>query len=362
MSRSPGFRLALLLCFCFWLPADLAAQTPDAIATAQADAAIRIARDFAVPRYAALAAATDRQEQAWRVACVGPRGLERSVTALSERFREAADAWSAVEMIHDGPIGEALRYDRMAHWPERRNAVARALAAQMHAVEAPSVERLRQASVAVQGMTALERLIFGDDGAGLETEPDRAQSQRRCALGQAIAANLARTAHQTLAGWQGPGGRLAELESRDRDRSREFVSRFVTDLLTTLEMVADIKLGLPLGKGNAGAARPLLAEGWRSGRSMRAIALNLDSAAEGVRLLLADAPDPAPWLDTAAETARRLATEIAPTTLGEAIADPKRRGSVLLLRDAIRSWRSVAAAPIAERLGVTLGFNSSDGD
>ena len=143
---------------------------------------------------------------------------------------------------------------------------------------------------------------------------------------------------------------------------RETVSRFVTDMLTTLETIADVKLGLPLGKAGVDAARPQLAEGWRSGRSLRAIALDLDSVAAGIRLLLAETPDAAPWLASAGETARRLADEIAPATLGEAVADPKRRGGVLLLRDAVRSWRAVAAAPIAERLGVTLGFNSSDGD
>lgn len=352
--------LALLICLAVWLPCGLAAQTPEATAAAQANAAIRLARDFAIPRYAALAAATERQEQAWRSACAGRSGLEGSVAALSERFREAADAWSAVEVIHDGAIGEDLRYDRVAHWPERRNAVARALAAQMRASEPPTIERLRQASVAVQGFTALERLIFGEDGAG--PEKDTILRQRRCALGLAIAANLARTSRETLAGWQGPQGRLAKLQRRDADDSREAVSRFVTDALTMLETVADIKLGLPLGKAGPDTARPLLAEGWRSGRSLRAVALNLDSIAAGIRLLLAEAPDAAPWLATAAGTAGRLVDEVAPATLGEAVADPKRRGSVLLLRDAIRSWRTVAAAPIAERLGVTLGFNSSDGD
>jgi hypothetical protein len=354
--------MALLTILLASFPLALSAQTPSAVATRQADAAIRLARDFAIPRYTALAAATERQEQAWQSACAGPRGLEGSVVPLSERFRDAADAWSAVEMIRDGPIGEDLRYDRMAHWPERRNAVARALAAQMRASEEPTVERLRQASVAAQGLTALERLIFGADGAGPERAADATLRRRSCALGLAIAANLARTARETLAGWQGPNGRLATLEHREARDARETVSRFVTDALTTLEAVADVKIGLPLGKAGADSARPLLSEGWRSGRSLRAVALNLDSVATCIRLLLAGAPDAAPWLVTTAGSARRLVDEIAPATLGEAVADPKRRAGVALLRDAVRSWRLVAAAPIAEQLGVTLGFNSSDGD
>jgi predicted lipoprotein len=265
-------------------------------------------------------------------------------------------------MIHYGPIGDDLRYDRMAHWPERRNAVGRALAAQLSAAEPPTVARLRQASVAAQGFTALERLLFGEDGKGPEREGKAALRRQRCGLGLAIAANLAGTARETLAGWQGPQGLLTRLERKEPGEAREAVTRFVTDALALLETIKDAKIGMVLGKGGADAARPELAEGWRSGRSLRAIALDIDSVAACIRLLLADRPDAAPWLAAAGETARRLTAEIAPATLGDAAADPGRRFKVILLRDAIETWRLVAMDPIAQQLGVTIGFNSSDGD
>ena len=46
---------------------------------------------------------------------------------LRDAYHGAADAWSSIEMIHYGPIAEDFRGERLSFWPERKNAVEKAL-------------------------------------------------------------------------------------------------------------------------------------------------------------------------------------------------------------------------------------------
>jgi predicted lipoprotein len=51
-----------------------------------------------------------------------------------------------------------------------------------------------------------------------------------------------------------------------------------------------------------------------------------------------------------------------PADLGEAAADPKRRGRVDAARAAIKTAQTAIASTLPGDVGVTLGFNSLDGD
>jgi predicted lipoprotein len=51
-----------------------------------------------------------------------------------------------------------------------------------------------------------------------------------------------------------------------------------------------------------------------------------------------------------------------PPDLGEAAADPARRGKVETARDAVKAAQTALAAQLPADLGITLGFNALDGD
>lgn len=330
------------------------------------DAALRIAQGVVTPGLDVLAKATAEQAAAWHA-------FERSPSAaglatLKTAFQSAADAWSAIESIRFGPISQDLRYERMAHWPERKNAVDKALAGLLARAEPITPERLRRASVAGQGLSALERLLFGDrEGdaamAGRDLLDRSPLGERRRALGTAIADGVARMVTETVSGWADPDGQLARLERMDPGEARQALTALVTEHLAILEAVQDAKIGAVLGR-NLDEARPLLAEGWRSDRSLRAIRINLKTAERFTQAALAQDPERLRAVSAVLTTARAIAQELEAegTSLGQLAADPQRRSRLVLLRDAVGSARELSGPALAEALGVTVGFNSRDGD
>ncbi|WP_238245213.1 imelysin family protein, partial [Methylobacterium iners] len=301
---------------------------------------------------------------AWEAFRAGPDPA--GVAGLRQAFQAAADAWSGIEAVCAGPIAVENRFERVAHWPERRNAVSRAVAGLLEETGDLTPERLRRASVAGQGLTALERLLYGEAEGGAARAADELAAPaggRRRALGAAIAGNLREIGAETLSGWTGNEGEAAAYERASPEAAREILTRLATDQLAQIEAVEDAKLATVLGKGPDGA-RPLLAEGWRAGRSLRAIALNLAAAEAFTRAALSHEPERLRAVEAGAATARSVADGLAAGSaeLGALAADPKGRGRLVLLRDAVASARAVCGPAYAEALGITIGFNSRDGD
>jgi predicted lipoprotein len=353
MLRLP---VAGLLLFCIWGAPALAQDMP---ARDNRVAILRTARAFIIPRYEALSDAARAQRKAWSAFCASPR--EGSFGSLQAAYQNAADAWSGIEFVLYGPVGADFRSERMAHWPERKNAVGRALTGLLSRPGRDDLtpERFVQVSAAAQGLTAVERLLYEKDAARLAADTSEA-GLRRCALGQAIAAGLERNATSVLEEWRRPGGTLAKLEAGDAGVLDEAATRLATDTVTLFEIIDDQKLGAVMGK-NPDDVHASLAEGWRSGRSMRAIAVNLE-AAEAMATALLDRNDDAnASLFYGLRTARDAAAAL-PPDIGAGAEDPRRRRNLVFLRDAVHSLREVAGFTLPASLGITMGFNSRDGD
>jgi predicted lipoprotein len=311
--------------------------------------ALRIARDFVAPRYQSLGTALRAQRDAWRGFCAAPDAS--GLAALAGPFAEAVEAWSRIELVRYGPITENFRHERIAYWPERKNDVSRALARLLAEPGTIDPASMAGRSVAVQGLSALERLLH-EDGAR-ETLLTGADAQKRCAAGEAITQNLVGVAEDVAAGWT---AFARSLESADDALAREVVSRFATDLLTVYQIVGDAKLDVPMGS-SVEEARPRLAQYWRSGLSNRAIAADLASAADLTALILGEDDVGV----RATRAAARLAVEL-PAPLADLVVQNAGRSQVLLLRGAVRGARDLTSQTVPVALGVTIGFNSLDGD
>lgn len=320
----------------------------------QHELAVKVAKDFVVPHYAALANTAAIQKDAWQGFCAKPE--EAALGQLGEAFQATADAWSGIDFLRYGPVSNDFRYDRIAHWPERRNAVSRALSSLLSrdGLDTMSASQFSDTSAAGQGLTALERVLFDEDSraALISGKPGH-----ECAVGRLIANNLALLSAAILKDWEGKDGTLAQIEQADEAGSREFLTRFATDLLSTYQTIGDLKLNAVMGK-ELGEARPMIAEGRRAGRSTRSLIVNLQSLETATRLLLGR--DDGQVLDAiglAVRTAQHLPEEYAPLA-----DDPKQRSRLVLLRDAVRSARDLSSDEVPATVGITLGFNSLDGD
>lgn len=312
-----------------------------------------------VPRYAALAKAMDDQHAAWIAAC-SPKGDGPSSQELFVAHREATQRWAAIEFVRYGPISEDLRHERMAHWPDRRNAVGRALDRLITGSSPPSVESVRSTSVAGQGLSVLERILYDDAGRRRQMSRRASERDRRCAAGTAVTGHLAILSRSTTDAWTGQGGQRAALAYPAEARAA--LVRLATDLLTMLELIEGRKLALPLGGNGAESARPSAAEAWRSNQSLRIVRMNLEAVVAFTTAAYADIGGPPEALRQMLTDAMTASAAMDGVAVRHAVAGPPLRTQLILLGDLVLSLRQYLQDQLPEHLGVTVGFNSQDGD
>ena len=365
-----------------WFFLAIAALAPSAQADSSADDGryrafdLAMARDYLLPRYTTLLTATAIQERTWTVFCQHPSA--EGVSTLRWAFQTAMDAWIPLQHVHTGPASLQSRIDRIYFWPERKNAVARQVAALLQSGDTAALapDRIAVASVAVQGFPALQLLLYGGD------DPDQAflsadqTAVYRCAYGSAVAHNLTKIAGQLVAEW----AVVIEMMARSTEpgakyglppSAKETAQQLFADLLTLFQLVGDLKLALPLGQ-SLQDPKPKLAESWRSGRSLRNVGLNLASAqamygkdrSAGFRSLMPAGGDSDGLDEKIIEAFVDAASSLSavPMPLDAAVADSGGRPKVEALLTDIRHLRDLVGQQLPSAIGLTVGFNALDGD
>lgn len=331
---------------------------------------LALARDYLLPRYQDLAEATQRQRQSWEDFCARPTA--DGFAQVQASFQAAMDAWIPVQHVRTGPAAQESRIERFYFWPERKNAVPKQVAAVLGAADLAALEpaKLAAASVAIQGLPALQLLLYdGDDPAKPFLAGDPAAAFR-CAYGAAIAGNLTEIAGQLVDGWNAEIAAMAS-GADPFGPPKKTTQLLLTDLLTLFRMVGDFKLAVPLGT-SIETSRPKLAESWRSGRSLRNIELNLASARamyggdpkRGFRSLLPASYDNDTLDKLLTGTFDDVAAALAavPLPVDAAVADPAGRPQVRALLTEVRRLRDLVGHRLAPAIGLTMGFNALDGD
>lgn len=337
-------------------------RTRTARADAMDAAALGIVDGWYLPRTEALVSAFAAQRGAWETSC---RAESPDLPALRAAFGNAADAWIAIEHVAFGPLGVHQRAERVSFFPDRRNAVGKAVNGLIGRAAKGSLtaDDVAGVSVAGQGLPALERLLYDDAYLKPGTPADM---RARCAVGLAIAGNLQAIADAVKAEWLAPDGPRAKLAAGQPmpplfADGRQALSGMLTDLATGLQRLIDVKIRRFMGT-SAETAAPLLAEGVRSGRVKRDLVLAAESLAAEGKALAAGTPD---YVQVrVGRIADRFAQRYAamPDDVAQDAADPARRGAVLDLVAPLRAMQAVLVDEVAPALGVQLGFNSLDGD
>ena len=334
---------------------------------AQAARAVLAVIDRAViPSYRALSQAADVQEKAWTVFAANRAAGD--VPSLRAAYNTTADAWARAQLIKTGPLSLFLRYERFAYWPEARNVTQRMLDALIASNDPKELapDMLVRDSVAAQGLTALERLLYDGDNSVQLLKAAGRPGEWRTQIGQGIARNMASIARDVVAEWTAADGVRAAIAANKGWRmifadTQEAASLLLTELVTAFRLMHDVKL-LPVMGASPDVARPRVSEAWRSGRAQRNLKLNLESAQATTKIWAETVPAAhRTKLDTLYAAALK-ATDAVPADLGEAAADPKRRPLVETARAGIKAVQVEIAATLPADLGITLGFNSLDGD
>lgn len=314
-----------------------------------------------LPRYRDFAAATAGLADAAAACTTAPAPFVAA-------YEQALDTWMAIEQIRFGPAELDMRNERIQFWPDRRNTGGRQFE-QLLAQRPTDItaQNLGQGSVALQGFPALERVLFSESADGLDAF--------ECALAAAIADNLATIAVDLVADWTAPDGDAAMIASAGSADSfyasqRDVAADIYQGLYEFLEIIKEQKLERPLGE-RVDNANPRRAESWRSGRSLRNVEINLQAVLD-----LFAGGDGFGFEDALAETghgdlasAIRTALDLALTQAGsidlplaDAIADSQARANVEALLATVDRARDLIGAQMGAALGLTMGFNSLDGD
>jgi predicted lipoprotein len=318
----------------------------------------RLVSELIIPHYEALVTAAQKQTALWEAFIASPD--VQAMARLKDAYLAIADAWSAIEFLHFGPASVDFRFERLSYWPERKNATGKALTLLLAGKgdEGLAEAQFAKTSAAGQGLPALERLLFDENAEALLLAKDESGDRRR-RVGLAIARNIAINATQILAGWRdGQDSIVKKLD--DPAYAGEATIRIATDLLSIFQLMRDAKLQSVLGK-TIDLAKPRLAEGWRSGRSIRALAINLATLRDATDIIFAGTNAEVSSPSVLASSVR-IADSLTPENLGTLVTSPKQRSDAVLLLDAVTSARDVMNAEIPHALGITVGFNSLDGD
>jgi predicted lipoprotein len=351
--------------------------TSPALALEDADytaAVAATAKGAIIPSYQAFGTAAAELRGSLDALCQAPG--DASLEEARARFAETATAWARVQYISFGPVAEHQRAFRIEYWPDNRNVVGRQLAEVLSKRDIAALEpkRFAATTVGVQGLPALERLLFAEDALA-KLQPAEEGAAFRCRLLGAIGANLETMADETVAAWtDGDSSFLARIEHPSEEDEaivdgRTIAGRLLNDLLTATIAMRDMKLLAPLGS-SLEKAKPQTAEYRRSGLSIAALEANLAGwgailgTDRGLGDLLAAQPDGKRVAEQIAAAAYETSKALAQITLplDEAVADPEQRKQVEAFAAKLVILRDLLVGPVTATLNLPIGFNALDGD
>jgi hypothetical protein len=320
------------------------------------------------PEFAALTGKTEVIAEAMEALCASPEA-DRVATAKTA-FNDVLAAWSFVEYARLGPVIEEKRLERFSFWPDPKGIGLRQVQELLAKkdVTASDAATLRGKSVAMQGLQALEFVLFGTGSEALATGDDY-----RCAYGRAIAQNLDAIAEEISAGWNDENGYAALMRNPGPDNPvyrtpAEPVGDIIEILTTGFQYLRDVKIGAFIGE-NPKTAKPKRAPFWRSGQTMNVIDANFAGLkrlweVSGLIPVVETRPGGQGFVDS-------IDFEFA-SALGDldkgfmaveaAVADAKEHNRILYLFIVANTLWKYFAEDVSGLLGLRMGFNALDGD
>lgn len=239
---------------------------------------------------------------------------------------------------------------------------------------------LRTLGANKRGLHAIEYLLFPADDAELEAAllADDVSGERRRSFARAAGALVAESADQLWAAWDPENGgyarRFSEPGAPDSVSSnvQSGLDTLLNEAVVLSELVANVKLGKPLGIVTGSSIDPSAQESERAGASLRDMLANLhgirniyfgarDGVAEPCLSTLVHAKSPGADVHARAALADAEAALLAvPEPFTEALLDSPE--SVRAAYEAMKALKRVFATEVLSSLGASLKFSDNDGD
>jgi len=319
--------------------------------------------------YQQLAQDTQAQQQQAAQFCTAPdaAGLQQAQSA----WRQAMGSWQHIQWLKLGPIAKDNDDWKLQFWPDKKNILQRKTQDILNGSDPITADSLSHASVMVQGFSAQELLLFDTEFAAPEKF-----AGRQCELLQATTVLTTATTKRLADSWKEEAflktwanpKTVPQGHTPAQVRNGELLDA----LLGQVERVKNDKLGEPLGMKNRDKKpNGYFAESWRSDNSLNNIHQNLLGLQEllrpqegyGLFQYLKDLGHQpvADELVIKLDNAQQALQQIQPP-LSRSVTDAAQQPALQKAHQTLGELATFIKQKLAPALGVSLGFNSNDGD
>ena len=283
--------------------------------------------------------------------CTSP--VEENFQALRKSWSDAMLAWQSVEAVSQIYLEENMESWRFQFWPDKKNLTGRKIEALL---KKPVGENLTEESVIVQGLSALEYLLF---------DPSNGQrillgEDNRCRFLKAVSNTLVLNTDEMTRKWQLHGTLNNEYNSVEPEK-QVTVPTLVLNSLDVLSSRLIREVKLPLGKQKV---NHYLAESWRSGQSLSNIKHSLTVGQKMTSFVLKSTlseQDRQVWQGLEEDLIRLdNEMELLPVSIS-GLMELHGREPLLALNENLSDLR-VNIQKASSALNIPLGFNTNDGD
>ncbi len=296
---------------------------------------------------------------------------DAALSNARQGFQATALYWSLVEPIRFGPVAKQNRLERILYWPDRKGIGLKQVQAAL-AAEDPSAtdpKKLAGKSVALQGLGALEFILFGTGADVLST----GVKPYRCRFGAAIAHNLASMATDIDKEWAEPKGFAYQWAHPGPDNplyrtDEEAVTELINIFVHGLEMIRDVRLNGFLGD-QPEKDKPRQAIFWRSNITLFSLSLNImglqslfETSGLADRLTGENQYIGNSIMFEFANALKAFEDLGLDRPLVDLLNDKDARAKLAYVRIVTSSLSDLFGTKLTAALGLTAGFSSLDGD
>jgi uncharacterized protein len=317
--------------------------------------------------YKNFASATAKLKSGFDHLCSAPSGA--ALIDVQNAYSEVVVEWSKMEVIKIGPVLKDNGQERILFYPDKSGSglkqITAALSAKDEAVLKP--EKMQGASVALQGLGALDYVLFGMGSEGLTSS----EGAYRCKFGAAVAERLSVQSETLKSEWAKDDGILHDFKHPSPSNplfqtDKQAVTALLGTLVHGLDMVRKQRIA-PFYSAKDPAANPKKAIYGRSGNTMTSIAANLEGLAglwvksDMTTLLKGDATAYGGNIEFNFKSAI-MAAKAVNLPLDQAVADEKQRAKLDFLMLTIADLYKLLSEDVGKAIGLGAGFSFSDGD
>ena len=322
--------------------------------------------EYIQPQYKKLSIATEALQTQTKHLCQTPS--PENLRQTRQAFHNLISAWGYIEWLRLGPIIQHNRLERFFFFPDRKSIglrqIQRILSKKDH--KALKHVTLKTLSVAVQGLGALDYLLFGNESQTLYSRNDF-----RCQYAYAVTQNLHFISKTVTQAWFNDNELLNDFlhpstTNPNYHSDQEAMNALIGILIHSLQGIRDTRIGAYL-KPNNKKDRPKSAPLWRSQSTLKLISANLKGLDQlfnqsQISLLL---PNEKQSIHAALNKDFQqsiFVSESFDTSINTLLADPEQRERMRYLQLLTEFLIERFTDDFGASTGLSTGFSFNDGD